>query len=67
MLDALARRSGGTKGLRGILPPVEATIPRPAEPEPEPEPPPRSRVGREELLSDLESGIRITTVHLAMV
>jgi uncharacterized hydrophobic protein (TIGR00341 family) len=67
VLDALERRFTGTDGFRVILLPVEATIPRPPEPEPEPEPPPRGRVGREELLDDLASGTRITTVYLAMV
>ncbi|MHC4493145.1 MAG: TIGR00341 family protein, partial [Planctomycetota bacterium] len=67
MLDVLERQFTGTEGFRVILLPVEATIPRPPEPEPEPEPPPRSRVGREELLDDLASGTRITTVYLALV
>ncbi|MHC4816972.1 MAG: TIGR00341 family protein [Planctomycetota bacterium] len=67
VLDALERRFTGADGFRVILLPVEATIPRPPEPEPEPEPPPRGRVGREELLDDLASGTRITTVYLAMV
>ncbi|MHC4971669.1 MAG: TIGR00341 family protein [Planctomycetota bacterium] len=67
VLDALERQFTGTEGFRVILLPVEATIPRPPEPEPEPEPPARGRVGREELLDDLASGTRITTVYLAMV
>jgi uncharacterized hydrophobic protein (TIGR00341 family) len=67
VLDALERHFTGTDGFRVILLPVEATIPRPPEAEPEPEPPPRGRVGREELLDDLASGTRITTVYLAMV
>lgn len=67
VLDAMERQFGGTNGFRVILLPVEATIPRPAEPEPEPKPPARGRVGREELLSDLESGTRVTKVYVAMV
>ena len=67
VLDALERQFGGTDGFRVILLTVEATIPRAPEPEAEPEPPPRGRVGREELLDDLSSGTRITTVYLAMV
>jgi uncharacterized hydrophobic protein (TIGR00341 family) len=70
VLDALERHFTGTDGFRVILLPVEATIPRPPEPEPEEEPekpPPRGRVSRAELLDDLASGTRITTVYLAMI
>ena len=72
VLDVLERQFSGTEGFRVILLPVEATIPRPPEPEPEPKPEPATRrrvggVSREELLDDLASGTRITSVYLALV
>jgi uncharacterized hydrophobic protein (TIGR00341 family) len=78
VLDALESRFKHLEGFRVILLPVEAAIPRPAEPAeaiPEPAPPSAesapapgpARISREELYADIADTIRLSSVYLAMV
>lgn len=74
LLDSLEQKFGREEGFRAIITPVEASLPRPA-PEPMPEPiheavpAPRKffRVSREELLAEIEEGIRLNRVFVAMI
>jgi len=75
VLDRFEQRFGHRDDFRALLLPVEATLPRPAEPEPpEPAPTPAPkakkpalRIAREELRADLEPGTQVDRVYLAMV
>jgi uncharacterized hydrophobic protein (TIGR00341 family) len=76
-LDKIERRFGHLPEFRAVILRVEATLPRPEEPEPEPKPPaddpPKkkerkaARISREELLSDLKPGTKVTGGYLALV
>lgn len=76
ILDRLQERFGWQKDFRVVLLPVEATLPRIEEAPPEPEtpvPPPEpakptlpARISREELLTDLNDGIRVSAVFVVM-
>jgi uncharacterized hydrophobic protein (TIGR00341 family) len=75
IMDLLERRFDGVDGFRMILMTVEATVPR-HEPEPAeapatvdaPVPPPGPlRISREELLNEIQDGVQLNRVYLAIV
>ncbi len=73
LMDRLQEAFGGHESFQALLLPLEAALPRESEPEPEQNTPgnapdPRaSRIGREELLADIEGASRISSVFVAMV
>jgi uncharacterized hydrophobic protein (TIGR00341 family) len=73
VLDLLEKRYAGGEGIRMVILPVEATLPR-AEPEPAAtaeQPPseekPPERISREELYEDIKDAALCSRVYLAMV
>lgn len=73
VLDLLDKRYTGEEGIRVVILPVEATLPR-AQPEPaaafeesQPEEKPPERIGREELYEDVKDAARCSKVYLTMV
>jgi len=74
VLDKFEQRFGSTPGFRAVLLEVEAAIPRtkeekeaqPPEARAEPERPPPHRISREELYAEIDAGIKINRVFLAL-